>query len=229
MNSDQKKESETRVLRRERKRKKEGIKTEWKKTNGNGAEKKKREGSKRIVSETRVFLPRSNVFPSPPLVRNRTTTSIKFVLNRATWRSGMENVISRVETLERTRVESILPQRWWHCVHPCSRNSNLCRFRCSPVNRSTRRIDAHQPCKKPVKNCKYFPLSIILVTGDIFLFFIHLFFFFLSFFLSPPSFHINFSRKTVTVCNGYIVDFSSGRGGGGGRRILQRDTFLKRI
>lgn len=84
MNSDQKKESETRVLRRERKRKKEGIKTEWKKTNGNGAEKKKREGSKRIVSETRVFLPRSNVFPSPPLVRNRTTTSIKFVLNRAT-------------------------------------------------------------------------------------------------------------------------------------------------
>lgn len=84
MNSDQKKESETRVLRRERERKKrEGIKTEWKKTNGNGAEKKK-EGSKRIVSETRVFLPRSNVFPSPPLVRNRTTTSIKFVLNRAT-------------------------------------------------------------------------------------------------------------------------------------------------
>lgn len=44
MNSDQKKESETRVLRRERKRekKREGIKTEWKKTNGNGAEKKKR-------------------------------------------------------------------------------------------------------------------------------------------------------------------------------------------
>lgn len=44
MNSDQKKESETRVLRRERKRKKEGIKTEWKKTNGNGAEKKKKRG-----------------------------------------------------------------------------------------------------------------------------------------------------------------------------------------
>lgn len=85
MNSDQKKESETRrVLRRERERKKKRGDKNGMEENERQRGRKKKEGSKRIVSETRVFLPRSNVFPSPPLVRNRTTTSIKFVLNRAT-------------------------------------------------------------------------------------------------------------------------------------------------
>lgn len=150
------------------------------------------------MSVKRVFSPRSNRTFFSPFVRNRwTTTSIKFVLNRATWRSGMENVISRVETVERTRVESI-PPSVGDTVFTLAREIRICcRYRCPPVNRSTRPTDrwcSANEARNAGKKCKHFPLSsrstkrfpLNMCTCVCIYIYIFLYIFFFTFF---PSFY----------------------------------------
>lgn len=150
----------------------------------------------------------------------------------------MENVISRVETVERTRVESILPLALVTLCSPL-----LAKFESVAVTVARpwtdplgRRIDDARPTRQETqaKNVNI-SLSRLVPRNDSLLIcvrvcvYIYIYSYIysslLSFLLSTID---SWLTKKTFVCNRYIVDFSQCGGGNGFATWYVFETFLKK-